>query len=53
MKLDAVDAYREGHQAGQEMVLDLINRFARFEAKTIAELVQLICKVKIEEGEWE
>jgi hypothetical protein len=39
---DAVDAYREGHAAGQQMVLDLVNRWCLGTVNTVAELIQYI-----------
>jgi len=51
--MDAVDAFKEGHKAGVQVAVDLINRFAQFEAKTLAELIQQICEEKIDAGVWE
>lgn len=40
--MDAVESYREGHRAGQQMVLDLINRWCAGKVETVAQLVQYI-----------
>lgn len=40
--MDAVDAYREGHKAGQQMVLDLINRWCDAKIETLAQLIHYI-----------
>jgi hypothetical protein len=40
--MDAVESYREGHRAGQQMVLDLVNRWCIGDVKTVAELIQYI-----------
>lgn len=40
--MDAVESYREGHKAGQQMVLDLINRWCAGKVETVAQLVQYI-----------
>lgn len=40
--MDAVESYREGHRAGQQMVLDLVNRWCQGKVETVAQLVQYI-----------
>ncbi len=40
--MDAVESYREGHKAGQQMVLDLINRWCAGKVETVAQLIQYI-----------
>jgi hypothetical protein len=40
--MDAVESYREGHKAGQQMVLDLVNRWCIGKVETVAQLVQYI-----------
>ncbi len=40
--MDAVESYREGHRAGQQMVLDLVNRWCAGKVETVAQLVQYI-----------
>jgi hypothetical protein len=40
--MDAVESYREGHRAGQQMVLDLVNRWCLGKVETVAQLVQYI-----------
>jgi hypothetical protein len=40
--MDAVESYREGHKAGQQMVLDLVNRWCMGKVETVAQLVQYI-----------
>ena len=40
--MDAVEAYRQGHQAGQQMILDLVNRWCVGKVETVAQLIQYI-----------
>ena len=40
--MDPVESYREGHFAGQQMILDLVNRWCVGKVETVAQLVQYI-----------
>lgn len=40
--MDAVESYREGHKAGQQMVLDLVNRWCEGKVENVSQLVQYI-----------
>lgn len=40
--MDAVESYREGHKAGQQMILDLVNRWCIGKVETVAQLIQYI-----------
>ena len=40
--MDAVESYREGHKAGQQMILDLVNRWCMGKVETVAQLIQYI-----------
>ena len=44
--MDPVESYREGHLAGQQMVVDLVNRWCEGKVKTVAELIQYIRKLE-------
>lgn len=40
--MDHIESYREGHRAGQQMVLDLVNRWCAGKVETVAQLIQYI-----------
>ena len=44
--MDPVESYREGHFAGQQMVLDLVNRWCNGKIETVAQLIQYIRKLE-------
>lgn len=44
--MDPIESYREGHLAGQKMVLDLVNRWCEGSVKNVAELIQYIRKLE-------
>ena len=44
--MDAVESYREGHLAGQQMILELVNRWCAGKVQTVAELIQYIRKLE-------
>ena len=40
--MDTVESYKQGHQDGQQMVIDLVNRWCMGKVETVAQLIQYI-----------
>ena len=41
-KLDAIDAFQQGFQAGQESFIKLVNQYCGTDAKNIQQLIQAL-----------